>query len=137
MRQIARLIALLAPLLAFPAFAQEAPKQEEPECNRTYIKKLEDRYRQNRKLRDWLTDPAGAGCRIAEFTEDLGGKAAEKSGLRKLWEKIPFSDRIDPRLTSKTCEYARSLVDNQISTAEDGERLRKEIKRCTGADVIN
>jgi hypothetical protein len=137
MRHLAKVLFGFALLLAFPALAQEPPKPEEPECTREYVKKLEDRYRQNRKLRDWLTDPAGAGCRIAEFTEDIGGKAAEKSGLRKLWEMIPYSDRIDPRLTSKTCEYARSLVDNQISTAEDGERLRKEIKRCTGADVIN
>ena len=131
----ARLIAVLVLCAVFPAFAQEVKKEEE--CTKSYIQKLEEKYRHNKKLRGWSTDAIGAACRIAEITENLGEKAAEKTKLKELWEKIPFLDRLNLRLTSQTCEYARSLIDGQISTEEDGERLRKEIQRCTGAHVIN
>lgn len=136
MRQIAKLLFAAVLFANFPALALEV-KEEEPECTPSYIQKLEGKYRQNKKLRGWSTDAIGAGCRLTEMAEDIGGKVAEKSKLKQLWEKIPYTDRLNLRLGSETCEYARSLIDNAISNEEDGERLRKEIKRCTGAHVIN
>lgn len=139
MRYILSLTTALA-LLATIASAQETKKEEkplEPECTNAYIKKLEEEYRHNKVIRGYSTDIIGAGCKAAGITEDLGAKAAEKTRLNKLWEKIPYSDRLNLRLSSEVCKYTRDLIDRQISTEEDGARLRNEIKRCTGAHVIN